>query len=435
MVYLLNLFDSDNKEENEKEIKELPKVAIIVPAYNEGENIVETINSLSNLNYPKEKYEIIVVDDGSKDNTYKKAKETADKINKKLNINLVSVYRKENGGKASALNFGIKKVLDKVDYVVCMDADSIVEKNSLKELVKTIESSGKEYMACVSTMNVYKPKNWLEKMQAIEYYISNFFKKLFFASGWIYITPGPFSLYRAEFFKKHGFFKEDDITEDTEIGIRINAKGYKITYAENSFVYTKTPKTIKSLIKQRIRWYLGLIDDIAIYKKSLKKMGELGLFVLPSVLLMRVLLFLIGYLLFKDFFDSLINKIKEVLVLRFDVIYLIKDYFENLSFHFSFTYYHFFFIVSFIFLLFFFLNSLYSYEKSENDRKWVKDKKNLAVWLIYFILIYPFFYLIFISLTILAKLFGRKLRFGNLEWRNSLLNNLIDKLKLKFDRN
>jgi cellulose synthase/poly-beta-1,6-N-acetylglucosamine synthase-like glycosyltransferase len=313
-----------------------------------------------------------------------------------------------------------------------MDADSIVDKEALIHLIKKMESLPKEYMACVSTMNVYNPHNFLLKLQAIEYYISNFFRKVFHKAKWIYITPGPFSIYRSEFFKKCGLFKEDDITEDTEIGMRINACGYKIAYEENSLVHTKAPEKYKGLLKQRTRWYLGLIEDILYYKNKLVALKEIGLFILPTVLIMWVVTLLFTFLMIKeDYIMPWYYRLKDLIILKTDVIYLIKDWFQNLSFSWSFSFYHYFFIVMFILALFNFILSLYSWRKSKKDKDWFKDKKQLFKWFIIFIFVYPFLYISFIASTFYSKLFARELRFGNLKWQNSLLNKIIRKLKRK----
>jgi hyaluronan synthase len=115
--FFLGLFISINylmhylkpEEEKKVEIKEWPKIAIIVPAYNEEKNVEDTLTSLSSLNYPKDKLKIVFVDDGSKDNTYKKALEVAERLNKKYGINLIEVYTKKKRRKSKHLKFRNKK--------------------------------------------------------------------------------------------------------------------------------------------------------------------------------------------------------------------------------------------------------------------------------------------------------------------------------------
>ncbi|MDN5367148.1 MAG: poly-beta,6-N-acetyl-D-glucosamine synthase, partial [Candidatus Diapherotrites archaeon] len=144
-VYLVAFFSWKRRRKRIPDEK-LPTVSIVVPAYNEGENIGETIESLLRLNYPKDKMEIIVVDDGSTDNTYDVAK--------RYEGETVRVIRKENGGKSSALNMGIKHARGEI--IACMDADSVATPDSLRVLVEYILEEDAD--AVTPVMHVWKPK-------------------------------------------------------------------------------------------------------------------------------------------------------------------------------------------------------------------------------------------------------------------------------------
>ena len=158
-----------NKKSQKGKIPNIwPKVSIIVPAYNEGKNIALCLDSLLKLDYPKDKLEIIVVDDGSKDNTHKIAKKYQVHFPK-----VVKVFHQENKGKAAALNFGIEKANG--IFVACMDADSITTPYVLKMLIPAFvdDKTG----AVTAGMKVYKPKTLMQRMQTIEYIMAIWLRK------------------------------------------------------------------------------------------------------------------------------------------------------------------------------------------------------------------------------------------------------------------
>jgi cellulose synthase/poly-beta-1,6-N-acetylglucosamine synthase-like glycosyltransferase len=252
-------------------LKKFPLVSIIVPAYNEERTISATIKSILNLNYPKNKLEIIVVNDGSTDNSLKM-------VNKFRKVG-VMIINKENGGKASALNVGLKYA--KGGFVGCVDADSRVSRNSLKYIMGNFRD--KETAAVVSSIKVDKPKKFIEKLQWFEYLFSLLIKRLMSSLNTLYVTPGVLSIYRKDILLENGGFEEGNITEDLEIAIRLHYLGYKIKTELNSITYTTVPKTVISFTKQRLRWYRGILINTRKYKKMLfnKKYDYMGVFQLP----------------------------------------------------------------------------------------------------------------------------------------------------------
>lgn len=436
LFYLLN-YSIDIKKLKTTKLSDYPKVAIIVPAFNEEKNIEDTLISLASLDYPKEKLNIIVVDDGSKDKTYEVALKTAKKLKEKYKNLNIEVHKKKNEGKAEALNFGIKKVMNKVKYIVCMDADSIVKSDSLKNMVEKIESLPKDYVACISAMNVYKPETIHQKFQALEYYINNALRKVYNNGNLIYVTPGPFSLYKTEFFKENGLFKKH-ITEDAELGIRIQANNKKIFFVEDSLVYTKTPKNFKNLLKQRLRWYLGGLDIQLVYFKQIFNTNKYLLFTVFFPFWFYIIYSpILLYYLVKDYIREFYYGLKEIIIAKLDYYYVLKAYFRNYSFHFNLFEFHvtyFYFLVSLIFLLIY----LYLTKKTikERDLEYLKIKNSkklgLIFWIFSFILIYGFYFLIFYLAVLYYKIFGKELKFGNLIWKNSLRNKLTN-LFVKFN--
>ncbi|MGC9079781.1 MAG: glycosyltransferase, partial [Nanopusillaceae archaeon] len=182
-IYTLIFLYSYREEKIDVEIKEYPKVSIIVPAYNEEKNIGETLKRLVKLDYPKDKLEIIVVDDGSTDNTSEVVRKY---IEKYPNIKL---FRKENGGKASALNYGIKNSTG--EYIVTLDADSIPQEDSLKKMLKYFYYY-KDVYVVVPAVQISSTKNFIEKYQYMDYVIYNFSRIVLDHMNAIFIAPGPF---------------------------------------------------------------------------------------------------------------------------------------------------------------------------------------------------------------------------------------------------
>ena len=274
--YIINLFTYYRKKKKPEPATD-KTVSIIIPAYNEEKSIAKTIKSALSINYPKNKFEIIVVDDGSKDNSYQIAKRFASNQNPK-----VKVFKKDiNGGKGSALNLGIKKARGEI--IITMDADTIVHPDSLKKMVGYFTEG--DIMSVAPAMGVFEPKNIWRRIQQIEYYMGVILRKSFASMNAIHITPGAFSAYRKVFFEKHGGFDEKNITEDLEVALRIQSLDYRLENAEEAAVYTIGPGTFRSLMVQRRRWYTGLMKNLWDYRRLFgPKTGALGTVVLPTAI-------------------------------------------------------------------------------------------------------------------------------------------------------
>ena len=269
--YILT-FIADIKREREFFTEdELPKVSVIIPAYNEEKTIQLTIDSILKSDYPKDKLDILIVDDGSSDKTYERASEYENKG--------IRIFKQEvNGGKGKALNKGIKE--SRGDFIFTMDADTIVDKKSLKTMTRYFKNP--EVMSVTPAMVTREAKTIMQRIQSVEYLTGLFLRKTFAALNAIHITPGAFSAYRKSFFEKHGGYDEDNITEDLEVALRIQYHKYTIENAPEAPAYTIPPADFNSLLKQRRRWYVGLIKNTWNYKKLFgKEYGDMGMFVLP----------------------------------------------------------------------------------------------------------------------------------------------------------
>jgi len=272
--FLLILFfeNRDRLHENPTPEK-LRSVTLIIPAYNEEEMIAGTLKSVINLNYPKNLLEILVIDDGSTDNTASIANDIAKKFDN------VKVISKENGGKANSLNFGISHA--KGEIVGCVDADSYPTKNSLMDMMGYFNDP--KVGAVTSAAMVKNPKNLLQRLQHIEYMLIIWSRKLLEFIDCIYVTPGPLSIYTKDSLIEVGGFDEKILTEDIEIVWGLQEKGYKVRLALSADVYTNVPEKIKQWWKQRTRWAIGGIQTTLKYRYAFfnKDYGTLGLFIVP----------------------------------------------------------------------------------------------------------------------------------------------------------
>ncbi|KND51668.1 MAG: biofilm PGA synthesis N-glycosyltransferase PgaC [Parcubacteria bacterium C7867-001] len=253
---------------------ETPNVAIIVPCWNEETTIDGTVRSLLALDYPKDKLKIVLVNDGSTDNT--KAVMDAYVGNPQI-----TVIHKANGGKHSAINIGIESAGD-AEFIGCLDADSFVATDALREIIASFEDP--RVASVTPAMSVFEPKSLLERMQNAEYIFGIALRHTLSAVNGIYVTPGPFSFYRKSVLNEIGGFRHAYQAEDMEMALRIQKAGYEIDNAVRARVYTKVPKTVPKLIKQRTRWTTGFLRNVLTDYRGLvgnPKYGVLGLMVLP----------------------------------------------------------------------------------------------------------------------------------------------------------
>jgi cellulose synthase/poly-beta-1,6-N-acetylglucosamine synthase-like glycosyltransferase len=290
------------------ELPEYPTVSIIVPCWNEQTTIFRTMNSLLAVDYPKDKLEIFLVDDGSTDHTWEVMQDFAKNPQ-------VQVFQKENGGKHTAMNLGIER--STAQLVGCLDADSFVDPQALKRLVSYFKNP--VVMSVSPSIIVDNPKNVIQFAQKLEYQMSVFVKKMLGLVGGIHVTPGPFSIYRREIFTKIGLFRKAHNTEDMEIAYRMQKNHMKIEQCNDAYVYTTTPNSIPKLYKQRLRWIHGFIRNTYDYRKILfnPKYGTFSIFTVPAgIVSISAATFFFGSSLV-SFFKFVIEKITKIKAVGF----------------------------------------------------------------------------------------------------------------------
>ena len=274
LITYLEVREELNLEENYlgKDIQKFPTVTIIVPCFNEERTVANTIRSLLNLDYPKEKLSIIAVDDGSTDGTRRQLARFENHLQ-------VSVLLKENGGKHTALNLALEKV--KSELVGCLDADSFVNSDALRKIVPFFDDSS--IMAVTPSIKVFEPKSVLQYLQKIEYSWGIFLRRMLSSIGALYVTPGPFSIFRVRVFTELGGYAHGHHTEDLEIALRMQKHRYKIVNSHGAHVYTVAPTSFPALYRQRVRWTYGFLNNAIDYREMFfnKKYGHIGIFILP----------------------------------------------------------------------------------------------------------------------------------------------------------
>ncbi len=267
------------------EMADHPLVSIIVPAYNEEVNAVRSVNNLLQSTYPN--FNILFIDDGSKDTTYTKVAEAF------KNNSRVKVLTKPNGGKASALNYGISQT--NAEYVLCIDADTNIAANALGLLIRHFSDT--EVAAVAGNVKVGNEVNIITRWQSIEYITSqNFDRNAFAGINAITVVPGAIGLFRKKAIEEAGGFTSDTFAEDCDLTMRMLRAGYKIKNENQAIALTEAPESLRQFLKQRFRWSFGVMQSFWKNRDALfnNTYGTLGWIALPNILLFQILIPLIA---------------------------------------------------------------------------------------------------------------------------------------------
>jgi cellulose synthase/poly-beta-1,6-N-acetylglucosamine synthase-like glycosyltransferase len=231
-----------------KELKdsELPMLSIVMPVYNEGEALRLGLDAILKADYPRKKLEVIIVDDCSKDNSYDIAKEYG-------KYGFKAIRKEKNTGASDSKNVGIAAA--KGELVATLDSDSVVESGTFRNLASYF--ADKKVGGVAAAIRVRDPKNILEKVQAFEYDSILFLRRLMMAVDSVYVTPGGLSMFRRDALIKIGGFDPGSLTEDQEVALKLQKKGYKVMCSLDAFVYTAAMPRLDLLVKQRVRWVRG----------------------------------------------------------------------------------------------------------------------------------------------------------------------------------
>jgi poly-beta-1,6-N-acetyl-D-glucosamine synthase len=236
---------------------ENPFVSIVVPAYNEGKVIAHCIESILASNYPE--YEVILVDDGSSDNTLE------DMQHYETNSRVI-VVTKKNGGKASALNMGLK--LAKGEVIFFVDADGIFAPDTINKMLSGF-SSEDVGAVCGNDAPINLDKLQTQLANLLTHVGTGFVRRALSTIDCLPVVSGNIGAFRYSTLEKTGPFLEGFIGEDIELTWRVHKAGYKVVFQPLSMVYAEAPSTITGLWKQRVRWARGLLKTAYIHRDML----------------------------------------------------------------------------------------------------------------------------------------------------------------------
>jgi biofilm PGA synthesis N-glycosyltransferase PgaC len=230
-----------------------PHVTVIVPVFNEEAVIVPAIRALLELRYPW--FDIVVVDDGSRDRTYAMASAMAGRYGNTM----LRVVTKKNGGKASALNTGI--AIAQSPYVLCMDGDSRLSPDTLRFAMRHF--SNPRVAAVAGNVKVVNRNNLWTRLQALEYIEGLNMPRR--AQGFmraVNIVPGPIGVFRRDVLLRVGGYDADTYAEDADLTLKILTDGWQIVYEDRAIAWTEAPEGLLDIIKQRYRWTRGILQAI-----------------------------------------------------------------------------------------------------------------------------------------------------------------------------
>ncbi|TCN22584.1 polysaccharide deacetylase family protein [Mesobacillus foraminis] len=297
-----------------------PFVSVVIAAYNEEKVICKTVDSILSSDYRA--LEILIVDDGSKDGTAAVVEETY------ANHPLVTLIKKSNGGKSSAVNLGFKEA--KGEIVVALDADTLIAENAISLLVNHFKNG--QVAAVSGNVKVGNKGNLLTNWQHIEYVTGfNLERRAFAALNCITVVPGAIGAWRKSAVEEAGYFKEDTLAEDTDLTLTLLQNGKKIEFEEKAYAFTEVPEDVKSLAKQRYRWVYGTLQCLWKHRGALfnKKHHSLGYVALPNMWLFQYIYQTISPLADLLFIVALFNPHPEKAAIGFVLFYLL-DFFTSL---------------------------------------------------------------------------------------------------------
>jgi len=297
--------------------KRLPKFSIIVPVKNEEKVIGRLLSALSKLNYPKDKMEIIVVEDGSTDKTLEICMKHAKEYDGIMKI----LHKPFSDGKPSALNYGIKHASGEI--IGIFDADNLPDPNSLINVCKYFEDS-MVAAAQGRTMSINSDENMLTKFISYEetVWCETYLRGKDVLDLFVHLK-GSCQFIRRDILEKLNGFDEEALSEDMEMSARLTEKGYKIRYAPNVYSWQETPADLRQLFRQRIRWFRGTMEVALKYGRLMAKFSrknldaEATLFG-PLILIISLAIYIVG---FSSFFS----------IVQFDVLWSTMMHFMTIT--------------------------------------------------------------------------------------------------------
>jgi biofilm PGA synthesis N-glycosyltransferase PgaC len=230
-----------------------PTVDIFMACHNEEDLLYQSVKSLSNQNY--QNYRIVLIDDGSDDKTFEQMELAKHDFDSQIELIKLNV----NGGKSHALNTALNT--SQAEFVLCVDADSILNKNTLALMVRELATKP-DLAAVTGRPMVLNKTKLIAKLQFIEYFLNiDFIKRAqYYFGGLILTVSGVLTLYRSETLKKVGGWNEQALTEDIDVTWKFYDLGFNCGYVPEALCYIRVPETVKGFLRQRIRWARGGLE-------------------------------------------------------------------------------------------------------------------------------------------------------------------------------
>ncbi|HVZ83797.1 MAG TPA: glycosyltransferase, partial [Terracidiphilus sp.] len=263
-----------------------PRIAVLVPAYNEEKVIVRTIRSVLNSDY--DNLRVIVIDDGSSDRTFDVAREA---YAREIAAGRVQVLSKPNGGKAAALNFALEQIEE--EFYVGIDADTVIAMDAISKLLPHFEDV--RVGAVAGNAKVGNRVNLWTRWQALEYITSqNFERRALDLFNVVTVVPGAIGAWRTEAVKAVGGYPLNTVAEDADLTMNLLEHQFKVVYEDRALAFTEAPIDVQGLMRQRFRWSFGILQSVWKHRAAFVRNKAMGLFALPNILIFQMLLPLVS---------------------------------------------------------------------------------------------------------------------------------------------
>jgi cellulose synthase/poly-beta-1,6-N-acetylglucosamine synthase-like glycosyltransferase/peptidoglycan/xylan/chitin deacetylase (PgdA/CDA1 family)/spore germination protein YaaH len=283
------IIDRMRKRKNFATADYAPRVAVLVPAYNEEKVIVRTIRSVMMSNYKN--IRIIVIDDGSSDKTYDVARAA---YPAEIASGRLTVLTKENGGKADALNYALERTDEEI--YVGIDADGVIAHDAITNLVSHFANP--KIGAVAGNAKVGNRVNLWTRWQALEYITSqNFERRALDLFDVVMVVPGAIGAWRTSAVKAGGGYHSNTVAEDADLTMNLLEQGYSVIYEDRALAFTEAPVNADGLMRQRFRWSFGILQAIFKHRGAISKHRAMGLFALPNILIFQIVLPLLSPLI------------------------------------------------------------------------------------------------------------------------------------------
>ncbi len=266
-----------------------PSVAVLIPAFNEEKVIANTVQAVLASDYPA--LRVIVVDDGSTDNTYDVA---CEEFEQERAEGRVLVLTKKNSGKAEALNFGLQRVTEEI--FIGIDADTVIAPDAVAKLVEYFANP--EVAAVAGNTKVGNRVNLWTRWQALEYITSqNFERRALDVFGAVSVVPGAIGAWRTQAVRAAGGYQPDTVAEDADLTMSLLEHGGSVYYEDRALAWTEAPTKPSGLMRQRFRWSFGILQAVWKHRHVFARKGTLGWVALPNILIFQILLPLVSPLI------------------------------------------------------------------------------------------------------------------------------------------